>query len=293
MRIQSADGVMNILSPRMAAVSDAELAREEEQISKIAWTGGVAVALVTAGVLMVLVLNASTWWEYLLYALVSGIPFAYAMFCTVVMRRMDLAIFGRYRAQLVHQLTDLQELVYRDELTGLYNRRHFYEVMKVEVEKARVSGQPISVVLLDLDGLKQLNDEYGHQVGDQVLANLGRVIATHTRSNDVPARLGGDEFGIVMPLTDKRGAFALARRLWADLEASPMYQEGDVHLMVTVSIGLAGYPWGGESVEELIQWADADMYANKVSRKLAQESPAIDPGPSDLDSAPEEIFGSM
>jgi diguanylate cyclase (GGDEF)-like protein len=183
-------------------------------------------------------------------------------------------------------------MVYRDELTGLYNRRHFYEVMTVETEKARISKQPLAVVLLDLDGLKAINDEYGHGVGDQVLANLGRVIATHTRSNDVPARMGGDEFGIVMSETDKRGAFALARRLWADLEATPMYQEGEVHLMVTVSIGLAGYPWGGESVEELIQWADADMYANKVSRKLAREAVPVEAGPGDLDSVPDDFFGN-
>jgi two-component system cell cycle response regulator len=163
----------------------------------------------------------------------------------------------------------------------------------MEVEKARVSRQPLAIMLLDLDGLKKINDEYGHSAGDTVLAGLGRMMASHTRSCDIPCRLGGDEFGIVMPGTDKRGAFALARRLWEALESQPMYEDGATSLLVTVSIGLAGYPWGGETVEEMIHWADADMYANKVSRKLAADSPSVPESPSDLDAAPEEVFGSL
>jgi diguanylate cyclase (GGDEF)-like protein len=192
------------------------------------------------------------------------------------------------------QLTDLHELVYRDELTGLYNRRHFYEVMQMEVEKARLSGQSLAILLMDLDGLKTINDEHGHQVGDIILSNLGKALARHTRNHDVAARLGGDEFGVVMPGTDKRGAFALARRLWEDLERTPMHEDGEDSLMVSVSIGLAGYPWGGEEVEELIQWADADMYANKVSRKLTREDSPLEPVTTpDFDKAPDDVIGSM
>jgi diguanylate cyclase (GGDEF)-like protein len=192
------------------------------------------------------------------------------------------------------QLTDLHELVYRDELTGLYNRRHFYEVLQMEVEKCRLSKQSLAILLMDLDGLKALNDEHGHQVGDVILANLGKAIARHTRTHDVAARLGGDEFGVVMPATDKRGAFSLARRLWEDLERTPMYENGEQSLVVSISVGLAGYPWGGEEVEELIQWADADMYANKVSRKLAKEGrPAMEPVATDIDSVADDIYGSV
>src|SRR5437879_13771913 len=71
-----------------------------------------------------------------------------------------------------------------------------------------------------------------------------------------------------MPGTDQRGAFALARRLWEEMERSPMYQDNKTELMVTVSIGVAGYPWGGDSPDEMLHWADADMYANKISRRL-------------------------
>lgn len=284
---------MNTLS-RNGPVSEREIAVEESSINRIAWAGGIAVTVVTAAVLGVALMTTNgPWWHYALYSTMAGVPFAYALFSNFVMRRMDLELFSRYRSQLLVQLTDLQELVYRDELTGLFNRRHFYEVARIEVEKAKVSKQPLAVVLLDVDGLKLINDEYGHRVGDVVLANLGRVIAAHTRTNDVPARLGGDEFGVVMPSTDKRGAFSLARRLWNDLENLPMYEGSEASLNVTVSIGLAGYPWGGESVEEMIQWADADMYANKVSRKIAKDALPVEAAPTDLDAVPDERFGGV
>jgi diguanylate cyclase (GGDEF)-like protein len=286
---------MEAMIPEAAIADERELARQEEAVSKVAWFGGMAVTVVTAVCFLTLVVTADgEWWEYILFTLVAGVPLSYALFCTFIMRQMDLSVFNRYRQHLVGQLTNLQELVFRDELTGLFNRRHFYDTARAEIDKASVSNQPLAIMLLDLDGLKKINDEYGHNVGDVVLANLGRMIASHTRSCDVPSRLGGDEFGIVMQGTDKRGAFALARRLWEGLESSPMYEEGNTVLNVTVSIGVAGYPWGGESVEEMIQWADADMYANKVSRKLAREMEPVNVGGSgDLEAAPEDVFSSF
>ncbi|HEY5638516.1 MAG TPA: GGDEF domain-containing protein [Dehalococcoidia bacterium] len=278
------------------ATSERAFLREEASINRIAWAGGVAVTIVTIAALIALSVEVSQeWWHLALYSAAAGVPFAYALFCGVVIRRMQLSVYHRFKARLVSQLTDLQELVYRDELTGLFNRRHFYEVLKIEVEKARLSRQPLAILVMDLDGLKTINDEYGHGVGDEVLANLGKAMNRHTRSHDVAARLGGDEFGIVMPGTDKRGAFALARRLWEDLERTPMYREGEKSIVVTVSVGLAGYPWGGEEVEELIQWADADMYANKVSRRLAKSGDAMtQPVTSQgIDSAPEDGFGNV
>ena len=276
------------------ATLERDLAREEAGASRLAWTGGVAVTIVTVAALIALSLGAGGQWQFALYTIAAGVPLAYAFFCVVVTRRMQLSAYHRFKAKLVMQMTDLQELVYRDEMTGLYNRRHFYEVLKIEVEKTRLSRQPLAILTMDLDGLKLINDEYGHAIGDEVLTSLGKAMARHTRTHDVAARLGGDEFGIVMPGTDKRGAFALARRLWEDLERTPMYQDGDTSIMVTVSVGIAGYPWGGEEVEELIQWADADMYANKVSRKLARSGDALTQpavATQGIDSAPGDDYG--
>jgi diguanylate cyclase (GGDEF)-like protein len=271
-----------------------DLESEENNVTRIAWTGGIAVTLITTVVLAVAVATAGggIGWHVALYCTLAGVPFSYAIFSNVIMRRMENAVFARYRNQLLSQIEDLSEMVYRDELTGLYNRRHFYEAARVEIAKSKISKRPLAIVIMDLDRLKVINDEHGHNVGDVVLANLGRVIAAHTRSDDVPARLGGDEFGIVMPGTDKRGTFALARRLWQDLESIPMYESNGIALTVTVSIGLAGYPWGGETVEEMIQWADADMYANKVSRNITNAVP-IDEMPTDIDAITDDVFGGV
>jgi diguanylate cyclase (GGDEF)-like protein len=275
------------------ATLERDLAREEAGASRLAWTGGVAVTIVTVAALIALSLGVGEQWQFALYTIAAGVPLAYAFFCVAVTRRMQLSAYHRFKARLVMQMADLQELVYRDEMTGLYNRRHFYEVLKIEVEKTRLSRQPLAILTMDLDGLKLINDEYGHAIGDEILTSLGKAMARHTRTQDVAARLGGDEFGIVMPGTDKRGAFALARRLWEDLERTPMYQDGETSIMVTVSVGIAGYPWGGEEVEELIQWADADMYANKVSRKLAKSGDALtQPVASQgIESAPGDDYG--
>ena len=278
------------------ATSEHDLALEEASISRIAWTGGIAVTIVTIAALIALTVGVgSQWWHFALYSAAAGVPLAYAIFCVLVIRRMHLSAYDRFRATLVTQLTSLQELVYRDEMTGLFNRRHFYEILKIEVEKTRLSRQPLAILMMDLDGLKLINDEYGHAVGDEILGNLGKAVVRHTRTGDVAARLGGDEFGIVMPGTDKRGAFALARRLWEDLERTPMYQHGETSIVVSISVGLAGYPWGGEEVEELIQWADADMYANKVSRRLAKSGEALtQPVASQgIESAPNDEYGKV
>jgi diguanylate cyclase (GGDEF)-like protein len=286
------EGKMDNVSPNLTR-PESELEGEETGIGRIAWAGGITVTIVTAVVLGVALATTtgSIWWHVALYATLAGVPFGYALFSNVVMRQMESAVFARYRDQLLGQINDLSEMVYRDELTGLYNRRHFYEVARLEVEKAKISKRPLAVFLMDLDKLKTINDEHGHGVGDTVLANLGRVIAAHTRADDVPARLGGDEFGIVMPGTDKRGAFALARRLWADLEQIPMYESGGTALTVTVSIGLAGYPWGGETIEEMIQWADADMYANKASRQITPSAAVA--LPTDLDAIADDMLGTV
>jgi diguanylate cyclase (GGDEF) domain len=188
------EGKMDNVSPNPMR-PESELEGEETSISRIAWAGGIAVTIVTAVVLGVALATTtgSIWWRVALYTTLAGVPFGYALFSNLVMRQMESAVFARYREQLLGQISDLSEMVYRDELTGLYNRRYFYEVARVEVEKAKISKRPLAVFLMDLDKLKTINDEHGHAVGDTVLANLGRVIAAHTRADDVPARLGGDE----------------------------------------------------------------------------------------------------
>jgi len=254
-----------------STISEEDLAKEETRLNRLALFGGLAVTIVTVMVLFVVMPTADGSWQYFTYSALGGVPLIHGMFSTFVLRRMHVIALHGYQSQLLMRISELQEMVFRDELTGLHNRRHFYDVASTALASALERKEPLAMLLMDLDGLKAINDEYGHGVGDVVIANLGKVLADTIRGSDVAARLGGDEFGVVMHETDKRGAFALAKRLWEGLESMPMYKNGDIELMVTVSIGVAGFPWGGESLEEMLQWADADMYANKVSRRLPKQ----------------------
>lgn len=268
------------------------LDREEREVNRIVWFGGIAVTAVTVAVLAILIGTASHSWQYALYSMLGGVPLSYAIVSNLVTRKMQISLLRRYQSRLLLQLSELEEMASRDELTGLHNRRHFYQVLNAEVEKAHACKEPLALILMDLDGLKSINDEYGHAVGDIIIAGFANVLARHTRNSDVAARLGGDEFGVVMPSTDKRGAFTLARRLIDELAQAPLYEEGATRVSVSVSIGVSGFPWGGESIEELIQWADADMYANKVSRRLPEVAVGADAG-NDIDSLPDDFVTSI
>lgn len=273
-------------SGKQAIDSQEQLAREEAQINRIAWFGGIAVTIVTSALLLLLLVTAQETWQYFVYILLGGIPFAYAAFSNFVIRRMQIGILHQYQARLIMRVSELEDMASRDGLTGLHNRRYFYEALHVETARAHETKEPLALIIMDLDGLKVINDEYGHAVGDVIIGNLAQVIGRHIRSTDTAARLGGDEFGVLMPGTDKRGAFSMARRLWDELEHTPMFEDGPTRIMVTISIGVAGFPWGGETVEEMVQWADADMYANKVSRRLPREAIGVDAG--GLDSLPDD-----
>jgi diguanylate cyclase (GGDEF)-like protein len=283
---------MEAFAPAPGQLTEEELAKHESGINRVAWAGGIAVTLVTLPLLAFLIANSESSWEFPLYILLAGTPLAYAVFCNFILRNMQVTLLHRYQAQLNIKLSELEEMAARDELTGLYNRRHFYHEIQRELAKARSTKEPMALLLLDLDGLKAINDEHGHSVGDVIIANLGKVIVKHTRNSDVAARLGGDEFGIIMPSTDKRGAFSMARRMWEELEQTPMYEHDTKYVMCTVSIGVSGYPWGGEDLDEMIHWADSDMYANKVSRKLPDQ-PRPQDWKADIGSTPEDFAAGM
>jgi len=261
-------------------LDEERLTREESMIRRVAWVGGVAVTVATAAILFPLLMSATSGWQYTVYSALGGVPLAYGLFSSLVLFKMQVLLLRRHQGQLLMRVSELKEMASRDEMTGLNNRRHFYEVADEELTRAQQRRDTLAILLMDLDGLKAINDEFGHGVGDIVITNLAAIISKHIRGTDVAARLGGDEFGVVMPGTDKRGAFALARRLWEEMERNPMYQDANTELMVTVSIGVAGYPWGGDSLDEMLHWADADLYANKVSRRLPN-APELKQEPDD------------
>jgi len=266
------------------------LARDEETINRAVWISRFIALALTAGVVGFFVITqADASWQYVAYPLLAGLPLAYGIFSARYIRLMHVDLLRRYQAHLMLRAIELEKMASHDGLTELYNRRYFYERFQEGLARARASRQTLALIILDIDGLKKINDEYGHVVGDVMIASLAKVIEKHIRTSDVPARLGGDEFAILMPDTDKRGAFAMAQRLWQELEEHPMYEHDGMRLMLNVSIGVSGFPWGGEDVDEMMHWADSDMYANKVSRRLPQaathapQRPLDDSGLDDFD----------
>lgn len=245
------------------------VARDEARINRAVWVSRVIAVVLTAGVVAFIVLTqAEQSWQYAGYPLLAALPLLYGIVSARYVRLAHVDLLRRYQAQLILRSMELEKMAAHDELTQLYNRRHFYERFQEMLARTRISKQSLALVLLEIGGLKKVNDEYGHAVGDIMITNLAKVIEKHIRTKDVPARLGGDEFAILMPETDKRGAFALAQRLWEELEQVPMYEHEGLRVMLNISIGVSGFPWGGENVDEMMHWADADMYANKVSRHL-------------------------
>ena len=282
---------MNTTTPLGTEVSSEEpLARDEERISRIAWVS-ILIALALAGLAATffILTEAVQLWQYIIYPILVWLPVLFGIASAHYTHITHVDLLRGYQGRLIVRSIELEKMASHDELTELYNRRYFYERFQEGLARARTSNQTLALVALDIDGLKKINDEYGHAVGDIVIANLAKVINKHIRNHDVPARLGGDEFAVLMPDTDKRGAYALAQRLWEELEETPMYEHEGLRVLINVSIGVSGYPWGGEDVDEMTHWADADMYANKVGRRLPQSATSVpqqsltdDPGPEDL-----------
>jgi diguanylate cyclase (GGDEF)-like protein len=153
----------------------------------------------------------------------------------------------------------LQQQSITDGLTSIKTRRFFWEALSSEWKRASRSGRPFSVVLIDLDKFKEVNDTYGHLEGDLVLARVGRLLEQKCRQSNVVARYGGDEFIILMPETGAEQAQILAERLRLWLATDPMLSEHHI----TGSFGVASFPLHGFSAEDIIRVADTGMYVSK------------------------------
>ena len=165
----------------------------------------------------------------------------------------------------------VQRQAVTDELTGLFNHRRFQEGLTQEIERARRFGQGLGLVMLDIDNFKLVNDTYGHQVGDRVLAEVARVLREFSREIDEPARYGGEELAVVLPGTDLEGAFNLAERVRAGIEALEFPLDGRGTLRVTASFGAASMPESASDQSSLIAAADTALYAAKRSGKNRTE----------------------
>jgi len=182
---------------------------------------------------------------------------------------------GRYEDRLrLRSLTD--------PLTGLANRRHFVQALATEIARSRRYGAPLTVLLIDIDYFKRVNDRFGHAAGDSALATVANGLRSSCRQTDLPARYGGDEFALLLPETSAERGLHFAERLAAVLRTVPPYEAGAPSL--TLSIGVAENA-RGEDADQLLKRADEALYqAKDAGRNRAVLAPAG--VPAGLRSAP-------
>jgi len=160
----------------------------------------------------------------------------------------------------------LEALSVTDDLTQLYNSRYLNLALRRETKRAARSGLPLSLLFIDLDGFKTVNDRFGHLCGSRTLVEVAAVIRISARETDVAARFGGDEFAVVLPETHGAGALAVGERVRARIEATRFLEDGPgIH--VTASVGVATLPDAVDTAEGLVSAADAAMYAVKDAGK--------------------------
>jgi diguanylate cyclase (GGDEF)-like protein len=160
-----------------------------------------------------------------------------------------------------------QALSVTDDLTHLYNSRYLNLVLRRETKRASRNGRPLSLLFIDLDGFKGINDRYGHLFGSRALIEAAAVIRGSARETDVVSRFGGDEFAIVLPDTGGEGAFAVGERVRERI-ATHQFLAGDgLDIRLTASVGVATLPDVAASADELMHAADKAMYQVKESGK--------------------------
>ncbi|MCP4650458.1 MAG: GGDEF domain-containing protein [PVC group bacterium] len=160
-----------------------------------------------------------------------------------------------------------RDLALHDDLTHLYNHRYFTTALEREVARTLRSGQPLALLMIDVDNFKYLNDTYGHDVGDKVLEKTADVLQMSLRGIDVLCRYGGEEFVIILPETCKEKAINAAERLAVIVENTRIYANDTDKINVTISIGVAVLPQNISSKESLMRCADQALYDAKHSGK--------------------------
>jgi diguanylate cyclase (GGDEF)-like protein/PAS domain S-box-containing protein len=174
----------------------------------------------------------------------------------------------RLQVKEIEQLhEELREQAIRDPLTGLYNRRYMRDVFKQEFSRARRENYPVSVIMLDMDELKLLNDTHGHHVGDQALQTLAIQLQSATRKEDIVCRYGGDEFIIILSKTFPKDAAKRVDEWRESLDNHPLEMEGENNITVKFTAGIASFPAHGTSLEEIVNYADVALYRAKARGK--------------------------
>ena len=173
----------------------------------------------------------------------------------------SVRISDEYQTKLKQLNQVLDDMMRHDYLTGLMNRRAFYDRAKTELSRSRRYGRPVCILMGDVDKFKSINDRYGHDVGDTVLKETAQAFTVCLRDEDLKVRWGGEEFLAFLPETNPEGALAAAEKLRKYIESTEIWAAGNA-IKVTISIGIA--PKGDRDLEEAIKEADSALYEAKA-----------------------------
>lgn len=203
-----------------------------------------------------------------------GIPVAFIAITRDITERKNSELqLSEMNERLSLQLVEIEKLqailheqAIQDPLTGLYNRRFMEESLKQELARAKRGNQPFSVVMLDMDNLKPINDKYGHAIGDAALKSLSKLLKEQIRAEDVSCRFGGDEFLVILHNTDEQTAIIRLQE-WSERAKEIKIIYEDAPVPVSFSAGIASYPVH-KSIEEIIHAADKAMYEIKAGKKV-------------------------
>lgn len=179
-------------------------------------------------------------------------------------------------SELVHQAAALERLACVDGMTGLNNRRHFLALAENEWSRFRRYGRPLALLMIDIDHFKSVNDEYGHDVGDEVIRSVAEILRKHKRTSDIAGRLGGEEFALMLPEATLDSAIAAAERL-RQLVAERMIAAAEHRIAVTISIGACSCHADMSGIDELLKQADIALYQAKHSgrNRVCRSAPQL------------------
>jgi diguanylate cyclase (GGDEF)-like protein len=178
-------------------------------------------------------------------------------------RAQEMALVFRDITEITKIKQEMERLAHTDFLTGLRNRRYFMQRLAEETERVKRGNQPMSVLLLDMDTFKNVNDTHGHDVGDRVLQVIASVTQEVKRISDVAARIGGEEFAMLLPDTDREGAIKLAQRLRATISEQMIADARGQPIRVTASIGVATMSHSDHGIDHILTHADRALYRAK------------------------------
>ncbi len=194
-----------------------------------------------------------------------------------------LADYAAIALENARNFQRVQELTVTDDVTSLYNSRYLHEMLNSEFARSKRYDLTFSVVFFDLDHFKEVNDQYGHLCGSQLLAEVGELIRETLRTVDIPTRYGGDEFVIILPQTTKMQALHVTRRLRLALNEGVFLVGQDLKVRVTASFGVANFPTDAFTRDDVLRMADEAMYQVKETTRdgIQIAKPADDPAPAE------------